>query len=93
MFSDKREVVDVKTSNGSYAFFSIIGVISFVVAVALGYYNYGNYQNTFVLSKKNFVCTKIEQIGKNMDEVVCVQYTSQKFYKEAVVLNRTAMNQ
>ena len=93
MYSDKREVVDVQSSNRAYAFFSIVGVISFVVAVGLAYLNYGTYQNTFILSKSNFVCTKIEQIGKNMDDVNCVQYTSQKFYKEAVVLNRTAMNQ
>lgn len=93
MFSDKREVVDVKTSKGSYVFFSIVGLISFVAAVGLAYFNYGTYKNTYILSKNSFVCTKIEQLGKNMDDVTCVQYTSQKFYKEAVVLNRTAMNQ
>ena len=93
MFSDKREVVDAKQNSGAYAFLSIVGIISFVAAVALAYLSYGTYQNAYTLSKSQFICTKIEQLGKNMDNVTCVQYTSQKFYKEAVVLNRTAMNQ
>jgi hypothetical protein len=93
MISDKREVIDVKENSNFSTFFALFGTVSFVVAVALAYLSYGTYQNAFTLSKSQFVCTKIEQLGKNMDDVTCVQYTSQKFYKEAVVLNRTAMNQ
>lgn len=93
MFSDKREVVDVQTESRSNAFITVVGLFSFIVAVGLAYINYGTYKNSYTLSKNNFICTKVEQVGKNMDDVVCVQYTSQKFYKEAVVLNRTAMNQ
>ena len=45
---------------------------------------YETYMNTYQINKAKFICTKIEQIGKNMDDVVCVQYTEQKFAKAAV---------
>jgi hypothetical protein len=45
---------------------------------------YETYVNTYQISKAKFLCTKIEQIGKNMDDVICVQYTEQKFAKAAV---------
>lgn len=45
---------------------------------------YETYMNTYQISKAKFICTKIEQIGKNMDDVICVQYTEQKFAKSAI---------
>ena len=58
------------------ATFAITGVGSVVA--------YETYMNTYQISKSKFICTKIEQIGKNMDDVICVQYTEQKFAKAAV---------
>jgi hypothetical protein len=45
---------------------------------------YETYMNTYQISKAKFICTKIEQVGKNMDDVICVQYTEQKFAKSAI---------
>ena len=58
------------------ATFAITGVGSVVA--------YETYMNTYQISKSKFICTKIEQIGKNMDDVICVQYTEQKFAKSAI---------
>lgn len=41
------------------------------------------------LSKQDFVCTKIEQVGKNLDDVNCVQYTHNKFYQETLAVNKS----
>lgn len=68
----------------------IITITCFCVSGALLFVAYDRYENTHALSKAQFICTKIEQIGKNMDDVMCVQYTNQKFYKEAVALNKTS---
>lgn len=40
------------------------------------------------LPKNNFLCTKIEQVGKNVDDVSCVQYTAQKYYPETMQINK-----
>jgi UDP-N-acetylmuramyl pentapeptide phosphotransferase/UDP-N-acetylglucosamine-1-phosphate transferase len=83
MNGDTREIKEVKSSN----IFSFIGGLSFVAAVALSYFAISNFIQNITVSKTSFVCTKIEQIGKNMDDVRCVQYTHQKFSQDAVTLN------
>ena len=59
-------------------------ISSFALTGIGGVFAYEAYVNTYQISKAKFICTKIEQIGKNMDDVVCVQYTEQKFAKAAV---------
>ena len=68
---------------------NIIGVTCVALSVGGGYIAFDTYQNKYQLSKAQFICTKIEQVGKNMDDVICTQYTNQKFAKEAVALNKT----
>ena len=76
--------------NRSSAWMGIVTVTCFCASGALLYVAWDRYQNQHMLSKSQFICTKIEQVGKNMDDVTCVQYTNQKFYKEAVALNKTS---
>jgi hypothetical protein len=83
MNGDTREIKDSKSSN----IFGILGVTTFVIAGALTYFTFVDLTRNINISKAQFVCTKIEQIGKNMDDVRCVQYTDQKFSQEAVTLN------
>jgi hypothetical protein len=64
-----------------------IFVLSIFSTAFLAYTSFMSWKNTYQISKAKFICTKIEQIGKNLDDVVCVQYTNQKFSKEAVALN------
>ena len=65
-------------------------MINFVMICSFGlmglslFFAYEQYVNTYQISKAKFICTKIEQVGKNMDDVVCVQYTEQKFAKSAI---------
>ena len=59
-------------------------VASFAFTGVGSIYAYEAYVSTYQISRAKFICTKIEQIGKNMDDVVCVQYTEQKFAKAAV---------
>jgi hypothetical protein len=68
---------------------NIIGVTCVALSVGGGYIAFDTYQNKYQLSKAQFICTKIEQVGKNMDDVICTQYTNQKYAKEAVALNKT----
>ena len=67
---------------------NFVAVVSMASAVGLSYLSFMNWQNAYSISKANFICTKIEQVGKNLDDVICVQYTNQKFSKEAVALNQ-----
>lgn len=83
MIGDTREIKESKSSN----ILSVIGGLSFVAASALSYFAIANYIENITVSKSSFVCTKIEQIGKNMDDVRCVQYTHQKYSQDAVTLN------
>jgi hypothetical protein len=83
MIGDTREIKDSKSSN----VFGILGVSTFIIAGALSYITFIDLSRNINVSKAQFVCTKIEQIGKNMDDVRCVQYTDQKFSQEAVTLN------
>lgn len=82
-------MMEEKESNIIGTVMNIIGVSCVALSVAGGYVAFDTYQNKYQLSKAQFICTKIEQVGKNMDDVICTQYTNQKFAKEAVALNRT----
>ena len=83
MLSDKREMSTESSSKG----YLIASVFIFATA-ALGYVLGDLYFKSYNISKSAFICTKIEQVGKNMDDVKCVQYTHQKHQKEAVALNK-----
>jgi Tfp pilus assembly protein PilN len=80
--------MEIENENKSSMFVNIVSVASIAAAVALSYLTFANWQTTYQISKAKFICTKIEQVGKNLDEVRCVQYTEQKFSKEAVALNQ-----
>ena len=80
--------MEFENENKGSMFVNIVSVASIAAAVALSYLTFANWQNTYQISKAKFICTKIEQVGKNLDEVRCVQYTEQKFSKEAVALNQ-----
>jgi hypothetical protein len=82
-------MMEEKESNAIGTIMNIIGVTCVALSVAGGYLAFDTYQNKYQLSKAQFICTKIEQVGKNMDDVVCTQYTNQKYAKEAVALNKT----
>lgn len=81
----------MEENKSSNAFLTMIGLTFILISCALAYISYDRYMNTYQISKAKFLCTKIEQVGKNMDDVVCVQYTEQKFSKEAVALNKVVM--
>jgi len=80
--------MEFENENKGSMFVNFVAVASIAAAVALSYLTFANWQNTYQISKAKFICTKIEQVGKNLDEVRCVQYTEQKFSKEAVALNQ-----
>jgi len=46
-------------------------------------------ETNFILNKSDFVCTKVEQQSKNLDDVACVQYTHKKYHEEAIELNKS----
>lgn len=69
-------------------FTAIIAVCFMLSTSVLGYMMFETYFGKVALSKTQFICTKIEQVGKHMDDVVCTQYTHQKYSKEAVALNQ-----
>lgn len=78
------DLEETKSTN----FLAIACTFFMIAAAALSYVTFNNYFNGVTLSKAKFICTKIEQVGKNMDDVVCTQYTHQKYSKEAVALNQ-----
>jgi hypothetical protein len=82
-------MMEEKESNAIGTIMNIIGVTCVALSVGGGFIAFDTYQNKYQLSKVQFICTKIEQVGKNMDDVVCTQYTNQKYAKEAVALNKT----
>lgn len=82
--------MEIETENRSSVWMGILTITCFCISGALLFVAWDKYQNAHMLSKSQFICTKIEQVGKNMDDVMCVQYTNQKFYKEAVALNKTS---
>lgn len=69
---------------------SLVIFLMLVAVVLMGLSTADTVINKTTLNKNAFVCTKIEQVGKNMDNVVCVQYTHQKHYQNAVTLNSFA---
>ena len=85
MYSDKREMNE--SGSGKLVFVASIFMIS---TAGLGYVLGDLLYTKHNVSKAAFICTKIEQVGKNMDDVACVQYTHQKHQKEAVALNKLA---
>jgi hypothetical protein len=82
-------MMEENESNTIGTIMNIIGVTCVALSVGGGYIAFDTYQNKYQLSKAQFICTKIEQVGKNMDDVICTQYTNQKYAKEAVALNKT----
>ena len=78
----------MENENNSSVIVNVVAVVSMAAAVGLSYLSFMNWQNAYSISKTHFICTKIEQVGKNLDDVICVQYTNQKFSKEAVALNQ-----
>lgn len=76
---------ETKSSNGM---FTLIGVVFVGISCVLGYLSFDRYTNTYQISKAKFICTQIQQVGKNMDDVICTQYTDQKFAKVAMEQNR-----
>jgi hypothetical protein len=67
---------------------ALTATVFMLSTAVLGYMMFETYFNKVTVSKAQFICTKIEQVGKHMDEVVCTQYTHQKYSKEAVALNQ-----
>ena len=78
----------MENENNSSVIVNVVAVVSMAAAVGLSYLSFMNWQNAYSISKAQFICTKIQQVGKNLDDVICVQYTNQKFAKEAVALNQ-----
>jgi len=85
MNGDKREIESKSVSK-----VALLAVFFFITTSGLSYIVATNQMRTHTVSKAQFVCTMIEQVGKNMDDVVCVQYTNQKFHKEVVAMNKLA---
>lgn len=79
-------VVDVDAKEKSSKL-GVTVVMLFVLCALQSFLLWDAFLNNVTVSKNQFVCTKIEQVGKNMDDVRCTQYTNQKFSKEAVALN------
>lgn len=79
--------IEQKSSNGIV----VVATVFMILTAVSGYVLFDSYFNKYQLSKNGFVCTKIEQVGKNLDDVICVQYTAQKHYQQAVSLNRTSL--
>lgn len=77
---------DVQSKSGSKV--ALMAVFFFFTTSGLAYIVGTTQMRTHTVSKARFVCTMIEQRGKNMDDVVCVQYTDQKFHKEVVAMNK-----
>ena len=41
-------------------------------------------KNFHSLSREEFHCTRVEQVGKGLDQVVCVQYTHNRFFRDVI---------
>ena len=81
-------VIDVEAKEKQGAVTAILATTFMISTAVLGYMMFETYYNNVTVSKTQFICTKIEQVGKHMDDVVCTQYTHQKHSKEAVALNQ-----
>jgi hypothetical protein len=69
---------------------AIVATFFMITTASLAFVSFDSFVGKYQLSKANFICTKIEQVGKNLDDVRCVQYTSSKYSKEAVSLNNAS---
>ena len=69
---------------------AIVTTFFMLTTAALAFLTFDAYAGKYQISKANYICTKIEQVGKNLDDVRCVQYTSSKYSKEAVSLNNAS---
>jgi hypothetical protein len=77
------EKVEEKSTNKV----AIVATFFMVTTAALAFVSFDSFVVKYQLNKSSFICTKIEQVGKNLDDVRCVQYTSTKYSKEAISLN------
>lgn len=80
-------VIDVEAKEKQSSVTAILATTFMLSTSVLGYMMFETYNNKVTVSKTQFICTKIEQVGKHMDDVRCTQYTLQKFSKEAIALN------
>lgn len=86
----KGEYMDVEAKEKGGVVNTILNMLSItfvVLAFAQAYILVNEWQSIYKLHKAEFICTKIEQVGKNLDDVKCVQYTNQKYSKEAIAFN------
>lgn len=72
-------------SNGT----TITAIAFILISCVLTYISIDLYLSNHILAKPTFICTKVEQAGKNLDDVTCVQYTNQKYYAEVVAINKS----
>lgn len=81
--------VDAKVKKDSTVgtILNMMSITFVLIAFAQAYILFEQWQNTYKISKTHFICTKVEQVGKNLDDVKCVQYTNQKYSKEAIAFN------
>lgn len=70
-----------------YKILSAMAGFSVVIGAVVVYMAYDIHVNKNLLSKDQFVCTQIEQMSRNLDDVVCVQYTHHKHSKAAMTVN------
>lgn len=69
---------------------AIVTTFFMVTTAALAFVAFDSFIGKYQISKANYICTKIEQVGKNLDDVRCVQYTMSKYSKDAISLNSAA---
>ena len=69
-----------------------LAVAGIVVSCAAAFVAFDIYSSKIVLGKNQFLCTSIEQVGKNMDDVICTQYTAQKYAPQAKAANAMLAN-
>jgi hypothetical protein len=81
----------IENDTKSYNVIATMAAVFMMITAVSGYVLFDYYFNKYQLSKNSFVCTQIEQVGKNLDDVICVQYTSQRYYQQAVSLNKSAI--
>ena len=79
----KGKIVEENSTNK----LAIVTTFFMLTTAALAFLTFDAYAGKYQISKANYICTKIEQVGKNLDDVRCVQYTVSKFSKEAISLN------
>lgn len=77
---------DLEQSKGNLVI-NTLAVAGIVVSCAAAFVAFDIYTTKLVLSKSQYICTSIEQVGKNMDDVVCTQYTAQKYAPQAKAAN------